>query len=85
MPVIIAGKQISCVSRWSNVDCGQAQLDSSKLRSVVMTRKPKTAAGVDELDNADRRRILGIIDQFRELGVNEDISLPQVRNRISGQ
>lgn len=44
-----------------------------------MTRTSKTAAGVDELDNTDRRRLLGIINQFRELGVNEDISLPQVR------
>lgn len=43
-----------------------------------MTKTPKTAGGVDDLDNADRRRVLGIIDQFRELGMNEDISLPQV-------
>ena len=43
-----------------------------------MTKVSKTAGGVDDLDNADRRRVLGIIDQFRELGVNEDISLPQV-------
>lgn len=34
--------------------------------------------GVQELDSADRIRVLGIIDQFRELGVNEDVSLPQV-------
>ena len=39
-----------------------------------MTRK----MNVDELDNADRLRVLGIIDQFRTLGISEDISLPQV-------
>jgi hypothetical protein len=30
------------------------------------------------LDNADRLRVLGIIDQFRTLGIIEDIPLPQV-------
>ena len=35
-------------------------------------------SGVNDLDNDDRVRVLAIIDQFRELGVNEDISLPQV-------
>jgi hypothetical protein len=34
--------------------------------------------GFDELENADRLRVLGIIDQFRTLGISEDISLPQV-------
>lgn len=37
-------------------------------------------SGANELDNDDRVRVLAIIDQFRELGVNEDISLPQVSN-----
>ncbi|MCJ1277740.1 hypothetical protein MMC21_005554 [Puttea exsequens] len=41
-----------------------------------MTRRPQTAGSVDELDNAKRRRVLGIIDQFTELSVNEDIFLP---------
>lgn len=39
-------------------------------------------SGVNELDNDNRVRILGIIDKFRELGINEDISLPQVSKRI---
>ena len=43
-----------------------------------MTKASKMTNTVDELDNTDRRRVLGIIDKFRELGVNEDISLPQV-------
>jgi hypothetical protein len=34
---------------------------------------------LDELDNADRLRVLGIIDQFRTWGISEDIPLPQVR------
>lgn len=38
-------------------------------------------SGVNELDNDKRVRILGIIDKFRELGINEDISLPQVSKR----
>ncbi|KAK3045424.1 hypothetical protein LTR09_012975 [Extremus antarcticus] len=35
-------------------------------------------SSVADLDNKDRVRVLGIIDKFRELGVNEDISLPQL-------
>ena len=34
--------------------------------------------GVNDIDNEDRVKVLAIVDQFRELGVNEDISLPQV-------
>ena len=33
---------------------------------------------MNDMDNSDRVRILEIIDQFRALGINEDISLPQV-------
>lgn len=33
--------------------------------------------GVHGFDSDDRVRLLSIIDQFRELGVNEDVSLPQ--------
>lgn len=33
---------------------------------------------MDELDNADRARMLSIIDQFRAFGISKDISLPQV-------
>lgn len=40
-------------------------------------------SGVNDLDNDDRVRVLAIIDQFRELGVNEDISLPQVSKQAS--
>ena len=36
-------------------------------------------AGVQSLDNEKRIRILGIIDKLRELGVSENVSLPQVR------
>ena len=44
-----------------------------------MTRKKALdVADVAELDNEKRVRILGIIDNIRELGVNEDVSLPQV-------
>ena len=37
---------------------------------------------IDGLDNPERVRLLGIIDQFRELGVSEDISLPQVSPQV---
>ena len=51
-------------------------------RSVTTTCSMADAAlahsSVEELDSDDRVRLLGVIDQFRELGVNEDISLPQV-------
>lgn len=47
------------------------------------TKPSLDLSGANELDNDDRVRVLAIIDQFRELGVNEDISLPQVS--ISGQ
>jgi hypothetical protein len=36
-------------------------------------------AAVGDLDNEKRLRILGIIDKLRELGVGENVSLPQVR------
>lgn len=42
------------------------------------TESSLNLSGVNDLDNDDRVRVLAIIDQFRELGVNEDISLPQV-------
>ena len=46
--------------------------------SPKMTRKkPLDITDVAELDNEKRVRILGIIDNIRELGVNEDVSLPQ--------
>nr|POE96532.1 interferon-induced gtp-binding protein mx2 [Quercus suber] len=43
-----------------------------------MTRTTLESTTVQDLDNEDRVRVLGIIDEFRELGVNEDISLPQL-------
>jgi hypothetical protein len=49
----------------------------------VMTRQSLASTSLEDLDNDDRVRVLGIIDRFRELGINEDISLPQVRNRCS--
>jgi hypothetical protein len=48
-----------------------------------MTRQPLARASLEDLDNEDRVRVLGIIDRFRELGINEDISLPQVRIQCS--
>lgn len=33
---------------------------------------------IEDMDMPERERVLSIIDQFRDLGVNEDISLPQV-------
>lgn len=39
--------------------------------------KSKTA--IDDLDNADRARMLSVIDQFRAFGISKDISLPQIR------
>jgi GTPase SAR1 family protein len=34
---------------------------------------------VDSFDSDSRLRVLGVIDRLRELGVSEDVSLPQVR------
>lgn len=44
-----------------------------------MTKAKLGCRSVEDLDNEDRVRVLGIVDKLRELGVNEDISLPQVR------
>jgi hypothetical protein len=35
-------------------------------------------AAVGDLDNEKRLRILGVIDKLRELGISENVSLPQV-------
>ncbi|PIG84605.1 hypothetical protein AARAC_010921 [Aspergillus arachidicola] len=44
-----------------------------------MTRKRGIdLTGADELDNEKRIRLLGIIDRLRELGISENVSLPQV-------
>ncbi|CRG92822.1 hypothetical protein PISL3812_09893 [Talaromyces islandicus] len=43
-----------------------------------MTRRTAIGQAVDELDNEKRVRILGIIDKLRELGVSENVSLPQL-------
>ena len=40
--------------------------------------RPLELSGVNELDNDNRIRVLAIIDKLRELGINEDVSLPQV-------
>lgn len=44
-----------------------------------MTRVMLSPNAIEDIDNEDRVKVLGIIDQFRALGVNEDVSLPQVR------
>jgi len=46
--------------------------------SPMPKRSSAKLSEMDGLDNPERVRLLGIIDQFRELGVSEDISLPQV-------
>lgn len=33
--------------------------------------------------NEDRVRILSVIDKLRELGVSEDVSLPQVKDHLN--
>lgn len=44
-----------------------------------MTRKRAIdLTGADGLDNEKRIRLLGIIDRLRELGISENVSLPQV-------
>jgi hypothetical protein len=40
-------------------------------------------SSVGDLDNEQRLRILGIIDKLRELGVGENVSLPQVGTHCS--
>lgn len=35
---------------------------------------------VNTFDNADRVKLLGVIDHLRELGISDDIPLPQVRH-----
>jgi hypothetical protein len=48
-----------------------------------MTRRmPLGLADIADLDNEKRVRILGIIDRIRELGVSENVSLPQVCTRL---
>ncbi|KKZ62368.1 hypothetical protein EMCG_03226 [[Emmonsia] crescens] len=37
-----------------------------------------TLSAINGLDNEKRIRILGIIDKLRELGVSENVSLPQL-------
>lgn len=44
-----------------------------------MTRKKHLQlTALDDLDNEKRVRILSIIDNIRELGISENVSLPQV-------
>ena len=45
-----------------------------------MTKKIKLELGVaNDFDDDKRVRLLGVIDRIRELGVSENVSLPQVR------
>jgi hypothetical protein len=46
-------------------------------------RKALGLAEIADLDNEKRVRILGIIDKIRELGVSENVSLPQVCTRLA--
>ncbi|KAJ4361747.1 hypothetical protein N0V83_010687 [Neocucurbitaria cava] len=45
---------------------------------IMMASKALQLAAVGDLDNEKRVRILGVIDKLRELGVSENVSLPQV-------
>lgn len=48
-----------------------------------MTRKRAIDLTVtDGLDNEKRLRLLGIIDRLRELGISENVSLPQASEYI---
>jgi hypothetical protein len=47
-----------------------------------MTRIASALVSVNGLDTEKRVRVLGIIDKIRELGVSEDVSLPQVRQQF---
>lgn len=38
---------------------------------------------INTFDNADRVKLLGVIDHLRELGISDDIPLPQVRHHSS--
>jgi hypothetical protein len=52
---------------------------STHFCSDVMAKlKGLELSSVGDLDNEQRLRILGIIDKLRELGVGENVSLPQV-------
>ena len=55
--------------------CLIQQFHYAKMAKKILQR---LASAMDDMDHSDRVRILGIIDQFRALGINEDISLPQV-------
>lgn len=43
----------------------------------MMKRAPDFQV-VGTFDNEKRLRVLGVLDKIRELGVSEDVSLPQV-------
>ena len=48
-----------------------------------MTRKRAIdLTGADGLDNEKRVRLLGVIDRLRELGISENVSLPQASESI---
>jgi hypothetical protein len=47
----------------------------------MTAKKSLQLAAIGGLENEKRVRILGVIDQLRELGVGENVSLPQVRTR----
>jgi hypothetical protein len=47
----------------------------------MTAKKSLQLTAIGGLENENRVRILGVIDQLRELGVGENVSLPQVRTR----
>ena len=53
-----------------------------------MTKQKSTSldlSALDFLDKGKRRVYLEAVDQFRELGIGEDLSLPQVRSPSFGR
>jgi hypothetical protein len=45
----------------------------------MMKNRALALTAADGLDNQKRVQLLEVIDHFRELGVSENVSLPQVR------
>lgn len=49
-----------------------------KYKTLIMAKGWKD--NVNTFDNVDRVKLLGVIDHLRELGISDDIPLPQVCN-----
>lgn len=77
----------SLVSIGSSTSTDSHESSSSRLsdESESLLDEPKrngtgpSVAETLDLDNPERAKLLGLIDQFRASGVGEDVELPQVR------